>query len=198
MVETGYCSTITLKIQQPHIWREEKGQCLLLLPCTRLQSIECTDVPRQVFYERCDWLYTRDWKSEFHSGSLNLSTTFCSVSVVVSKTWPLWRSLNIVLLSFIWALRSPISSRSVLTAQYNVLSMGLKGGPGSFQRMMGLAMSGLTDVIVFIDDLLLHTKMHQQHHLGLQQVFKRIWNINVKLKRNVYLEPSTSVILDSD
>jgi hypothetical protein len=118
--------------------------------------------------------------------------------VVVSKTWPLWRSLNIVLLSFIWALRSPISSRSVLTAQYNVLSMGLKGGPGSFQRMMGLAMSGLTDVIVFIDDLLLHTKMHQQHHLGLQQVFKRIWNINVKLKRNVYLEPSTSVILDSD
>ena len=47
--------------------------------------------------------------------------------------------------------------------QYNVLSMGLKGGPGSFQRMMELAMVNLNDVIVYIDDLLLHSKTHQQH-----------------------------------
>jgi hypothetical protein len=65
--------------------------------------------------------------------------------------------------------------------QYNVLSMGLKGGPGSFQRMMELAMSGLQQVIVYIDDLLLHTKTHRQHREGLQQVFNRLRNINIKL-----------------
>ena len=65
--------------------------------------------------------------------------------------------------------------------QYNVLSMGLKGGPGSFQRMMELAMMNLNDVIVYIDDLLLHTKTHQQHREGLQRVFNRLRNINIKL-----------------
>jgi len=33
--------------------------------------------------------------------------------------------------------------------QYKVLSMGLKGGPGSFQRMMELTMQGLNKVIVY-------------------------------------------------
>ena len=65
--------------------------------------------------------------------------------------------------------------------QYNVLSMGLKGGPGSFQRMMELAMINLPDVIVYIDDLLLHTKTHQQHREGLQRVFNRLRNVNIKL-----------------
>ena len=65
--------------------------------------------------------------------------------------------------------------------RYNVLSMGLKGGPGSFQRMMELAMINLPDVIVYIDDLLLHTKTHEQHRAGLQRVFNRLRNINIKL-----------------
>ena len=65
--------------------------------------------------------------------------------------------------------------------QYNVLSMGLKGGPGSFQRMMELAMIGLPNVIVYIDDLLLHTQDHDKHLRGLQKVFNRLRNINVKL-----------------
>jgi len=37
--------------------------------------------------------------------------------------------------------------------QYKVLSMGLKGGPSSFQRMMELTMQGLNKVIVYIDNL---------------------------------------------
>jgi hypothetical protein len=46
---------------------------------------------------------------------------------------------------------------------------------------MELAMTGLQNVIVYIDDLLLHTKTHQQHREGLQQVFNRLRNINIKL-----------------
>jgi hypothetical protein len=59
--------------------------------------------------------------------------------------------------------------------------MGLKGGPGSFQRMMELAMIDLPDVIVYIDDLLLHTKTHEQHRAGLQRIFNRLRNINIRL-----------------
>jgi hypothetical protein len=63
---------------------------------------------------------------------------------------------------------------------YNVLSMGLKGGPGSFQRMMELTMSGLANVIVYIDDLLAHTATHKDHLQTLQLIFNRLRNNNIK------------------
>ena len=65
--------------------------------------------------------------------------------------------------------------------QYNVLSMGLKGGPGSFQRMMELTVSGVPNVIVYIDDLLVHTSSHEDHINILQKVFNRMRNANLKL-----------------
>ncbi len=65
--------------------------------------------------------------------------------------------------------------------QYNVLSMGLKGGPGSFQRMMELTVQNVPNVIVYIDDLLVHTSSHDQHRDILQQVFNRLRNVNLKL-----------------
>ncbi len=65
--------------------------------------------------------------------------------------------------------------------QYNVLSMGLKGGPGSFQRMMELTVGGIPNVIVYIDDLLVHTSSHEQHIEILQKVFSRLRNVNIKL-----------------
>jgi len=65
--------------------------------------------------------------------------------------------------------------------QYNVLSMGLKGGPGSFQRMMELTVSGIKNVIVYIDDLLAHSSTHQQHMNTLQLIFNRLRNVNIKL-----------------
>ncbi|MGI9161329.1 MAG: reverse transcriptase domain-containing protein, partial [Mycobacterium sp.] len=65
--------------------------------------------------------------------------------------------------------------------QYNVLSMGLKGGPSSFQRMMELATLGLPNVIVYIDDLLIHTSSHDEHIKCLQLLFNRLRNVNVRL-----------------
>jgi len=69
------------------------------------------------------------------------------------------------LTSGIWQLPLDTASRP-LTAftcpgkwqyQYTVLSMGLKGGSGSFQRMMELAMKGVDKVLVYIDDTLTPT-----------------------------------------
>jgi len=65
--------------------------------------------------------------------------------------------------------------------QYKVLSMGLKGGPGSFQRMMELTMQGLSKVIVYIDDLLVHTTTHDEQRQTLQKVFNRLRNVCLKL-----------------
>ena len=64
---------------------------------------------------------------------------------------------------------------------YNVLSMGLKGGPGSFQRMMELTMKEVQNVIVYIDDLLAHTATHDQHLHTLQLIFDKLRNVNLKL-----------------
>jgi len=65
--------------------------------------------------------------------------------------------------------------------QYTVLSMGLKGGPGSFQRMMELAMKGVDKVLVYIDDLLAHSDTHAEHRRTLQLLFNRLRNVCLKL-----------------
>ena len=46
--------------------------------------------------------------------------------------------------------------------EWIVSPMGLLGCPASFQRLVELAMKGLVNVIVYIDDLLLHSKTHQE------------------------------------
>ncbi len=65
--------------------------------------------------------------------------------------------------------------------QYKVLAMGLKGGPGSFQRMMELTCKGLDRVIVYIDDLIVHTKDHGEHRNNLQKLFHRLRHYKLKL-----------------
>ena len=64
---------------------------------------------------------------------------------------------------------------------FTVLSMGLKGGPGSFQRMAELTVKDLERIIVYIDDLLAHAHTHEQHRRDLQELFHRLRNVNLKL-----------------
>ena len=60
-------------------------------------------------------------------------------------------------------------------------SMGLNSSPANFQRMMELAMIGLSAVIVYFDDLLVHNKTHSAHRAALQEVFSRLRKCNLKL-----------------
>ena len=59
--------------------------------------------------------------------------------------------------------------------------MGLLGCPASFQRLVELAMSGLINVIVYIDDLLLHSKSHAEHQKQLEDLFNRLRTAGLKV-----------------
>ena len=65
--------------------------------------------------------------------------------------------------------------------EWIVSPMGLLGCPASFQRLVELAMKGLVNVIVYIDDLLLHSKTHQEHRNQLVALFARLRNANLKV-----------------
>ena len=60
-------------------------------------------------------------------------------------------------------------------------SQGLASAPSNFQRMMELAMIKLNNVIVYFDDLLVHTKTHVDHRAVLDKVFSRLRKCNLKL-----------------
>jgi hypothetical protein len=45
-----------------------------------------------------------------------------------------------------------------------------------------LAMKGLVNVIICLDDILLHSKTHQEHHRAqLEKLFNRLRNLNLKM-----------------
>ena len=67
--------------------------------------------------------------------------------------------------------------------QYEWVSapMGLHGMPASFQRLMEAVMQGIPNVLVYIDDLLIHSKTHEEHLETLNLVFTRMRAHNLKI-----------------
>ncbi len=56
--------------------------------------------------------------------------------------------------------------------QWVTSPMGLLGCPASFQRLMETVVNGITNVIVYIDDLLVHLATHEEHLVTLNQVLE--------------------------
>jgi hypothetical protein len=59
--------------------------------------------------------------------------------------------------------------------------MGLLGCPASFQRMMEMILDKIKNVIVYIDDVLIHSKTHDQHLETLEAVFQRLQKYGMKI-----------------
>jgi hypothetical protein len=59
--------------------------------------------------------------------------------------------------------------------------MGLLGGPASFQSLMEGVFRKISNVIVYIDDLLVHTQNHEDHLKVLVQVLDRLQTNNLKI-----------------
>ncbi len=57
--------------------------------------------------------------------------------------------------------------------------MGRLGCPASFQRLVEMAMKGLVNMIVYIDDILLHSRNHFDHK-QLEKLFIRLRNVGLK------------------
>ncbi|MBM3917836.1 MAG: DDE-type integrase/transposase/recombinase, partial [Sphingomonadales bacterium] len=66
--------------------------------------------------------------------------------------------------------------------EFRTSPMGLLGCPASFQRLMEAAMKGIPGVLVYIDDILIHSKTHEQHQETLRRVFQRLARHNLKIR----------------
>jgi len=72
--------------------------------------------------------------------------------------------------------------------KWTVAPMGLLGSPASFQRLVEKALEGIPNVIVYIDDVVIHTRTHEEHLQILQRVFMRLFkhNLKINLKKCVF------------
>jgi hypothetical protein len=67
--------------------------------------------------------------------------------------------------------------------QWTCTSQGLHSAPSHYQQSMELTVKDLHNIIVYIDDLLVHNSDHTQHRLSLQTLFNRLRPAN--LKKNI-------------
>lgn len=65
--------------------------------------------------------------------------------------------------------------------QWVTTPMGLLGAPSSFQRLMEKVVHGIHNVLVYIDDLLLHSETHEQHLQLLDQLLGRLEAHQIKM-----------------
>jgi len=65
--------------------------------------------------------------------------------------------------------------------QWTVNPMGLQGAPASFARLMDFVMRGLAHVLTYIDDVLVHTKTHEEQRETLEKVFLRMRKYGLKI-----------------
>ncbi len=65
--------------------------------------------------------------------------------------------------------------------QWVTSPMGLLGFPASFQRLMETVVNKIENIIVYIDDLLVHSASHEQHIATLGQVLQHLVQHNMKI-----------------
>jgi hypothetical protein len=65
--------------------------------------------------------------------------------------------------------------------QWVTSPMGLLGCPASFQRLMETIINGLANVILYIDDLLVHSATHPEHITALDQVLQCLVQHHIKI-----------------
>jgi hypothetical protein len=65
--------------------------------------------------------------------------------------------------------------------QWVTSPMGLLGCPASFQRLMETIVNGLANVIVYIDDLLVHSATHPEHFTAPDHVLQCLVQHHIKI-----------------
>jgi hypothetical protein len=72
--------------------------------------------------------------------------------------------------------------------EWKLVSMGLASTPSAFQRLVKQVVKGINNVVVYIDDLIIHSKTHEEHLQSLDAVFTRLasQNLRVNVKNCVF------------
>jgi transposase InsO family protein len=80
--------------------------------------------------------------------------------------------------------------------QWVTTPMGLLGAPASFQRLMEKVVQGIQNVLVYIDDLLLHSGQHPEHLKLLDDVLFRLVHNGIKmnLKKCIFGSPEVTYL----
>jgi len=68
--------------------------------------------------------------------------------------------------------------------QFRVMPFGLSNAPATFQRLMQITLAGLRwrDCLVFLDDIIVHSRSFEEHAETLAKVFQAIGSSGLKLK----------------
>jgi hypothetical protein len=70
--------------------------------------------------------------------------------------------------------------------EWNASPMGLLGAPGSFQRLMEIVIHNLSNILAYIDNLLVHTKDHGKHLKVLDELFTRLRKHGLKMPKSFF------------
>ncbi len=66
--------------------------------------------------------------------------------------------------------------------KFKTSPMGLLGCPALFQCLMEVVMKGIPNVLVYIDDILIYSRTHEEHCKILDAVFRRLAQHNLKIR----------------
>ncbi len=79
--------------------------------------------------------------------------------------------------------------------EWKVVSMGLASAPSAFQWLVELVVKGI-NVIVYIDNLIIHSKTHEEHLARLDEVITRLaaHNLRANFKKCVFGSSETSYL----
>jgi len=66
--------------------------------------------------------------------------------------------------------------------QWITLPMGLLGCPTSFQRLMKVVLHNISNVILYIDEIVIHTKTYDDHLQVLEKVLQHLQHNNLKIR----------------
>src|SRR4051812_4813706 len=69
--------------------------------------------------------------------------------------------------------------------EFNVMPFGLTNAPATFQRMMNRVFMKINGdfIVVYLDDLNIYSRNFNEHLIHLREVFERLRNVGLKLKR---------------
>ena len=72
--------------------------------------------------------------------------------------------------------------------QYTRMPFGISSAPAIFQRVMDTILQGLSNVLCYLDDILITGATDQEHICNLEEVLKRLQCHGIKVQNTVVWE----------